>query len=487
MHKTMDKNMNKKSIKKNYIYNLLQQILLVIVPIVTTPYLARVLGVDGVGTVSYVESVSAYFVLFATMGLSTFGQREISYVQDNQEKRTLIFWETFLLQCITSGIILVLYIIFSFQQMDYRLYLILIFNILSAAVNVTWFFQGIEEFGRIVSRNIIFKVINVIYIFLMVKSEKDMIFYLFGLSFFTFLGDVSLWFYLPRYVALPDWKRLRPFGHFKIVLSLFVPTIAIKVYTVLDKTMIGLITGSAFENGYYEQAIKIVKLTLTLVTALGTVMVPRIGYYFEKGEMEEVKRLMYRGYRFVWFLGTPLCLGLIGISPNFVPWFFGKEYQKVVLLIGILAFLILAIGISNVTGIQYLIPSKRQNIFTASVMVGAVTNFTLNMILIRKFQSMGAAIASLAAEILITVVQIYCVRKELKPSVILRAGIHYYIAGAVMSAVLYCIGNFLTPSIVHTLIMILCGACVYGGMLLVMKDEFLLAMIDMVVRKVHGE
>ncbi len=144
-----------------------------------------------------------------------------------------------------------------------------------------------------------------------------------------------------------------------MVWSLFVPTIAIQIYTVLDKTMIGVITGSSFENGYYEQAIKMSKMLLAVVTALGTVMVPRIGSYFARGEMDEVRRLMYRGYRFVWFLGIPLCFGVIVTAGNFVPWFFGPGYEKVVPLLRILSLLILAIGVYNVTGNQYFIPMKR--------------------------------------------------------------------------------------------------------------------------------
>ena len=359
--------MIKKSIRKNYIYNLIQQILLMIVPLITTPYLSRVLGADGIGTVSYVESVSAYFVLFAALGLNLFGQREVSYVQDNKEKRSIVFWETFILQCITSFAVIIVYIIFSLSQANPCLYFVLVFNLLSVTVNVAWFFQGIEEFSKIVSRNIIFKIINVIYIFLVVKSDVDLIYYLFGLTFFAFLGDASLWLYLPRYIGLPKWQDLRPMRHLKVVFSLFVPVIAIKVYTVLDKVMIGVITKDAFENGYYEQAFKIAKLTQTIVTALGTVMIPRIGYEFENGNTDEVRRLMYRGYKFVWFLGIPLSLGLICISANLVPWFYGDNYQKVVPLLNILSFFAVIIGISNVTGNQYLIPTKQQNIFTVSV------------------------------------------------------------------------------------------------------------------------
>lgn len=466
--------MAKKSIKKNYIYNLSYQILLLLTPLITTPYLSRVLKPDGVGTVSFAESIVSYFVLIATLGITTFGQREISYVQDDKKKRSQIFWETKALEAIISAIVIVAYIPFALQQENQKLYIILVFNILAVFVDVVWLFQGMEEFGKIALRNFIIKIINIIYIFSFVKRKDDIIKYAFGIGFFLFVSNLSLWLYLPKYVEKPNWKSIKPFRNIKTVISLFIPTVAIQVYTVLDKTMIGLITKNAFENGYYEQALKISRMVLTIVTALGTVMIPRIGYHFGKGETDKVRSYMYRGYRFVWFLGIPLCFGLLGGSSNLVPWFFGEGYEKVVPLLSILGFLILSIGINNVTGMQYLIPTKRQNTFTLTVLIGAGVNFLLNFILINHFQSIGAAIASVAAETTIALVQIYIVRKELSPKVIFKSSFHYVIAGGAMLALLVFMSRNLTPSVLHTVIMVVCGGTLYGAILLLMKDEFLI-------------
>ncbi|CDB88737.1 polysaccharide biosynthesis protein [Clostridium sp. CAG:253] len=464
--------MGKKSIKKNYIYNLTYQILTILTPLLTAPYLSRVLGPSGVGTYSYIESVCSYFVLFATLGITTFGQREISYVQQDREKRSIIFWETNIIELFASLLSIIAYAIFSFIHSNWQLYIVLVFNLFAVIVNISWFFQGLEEFGKIVLRNIIFKMINIVFIFVVIKSPEDIIWYLLGTSFFTFLNNASYWISIKKYVDFPGFKKLNPSRHYKTVLSLFLPTIAMQVYTVLDKTMIGVITNSSFENGYYEQALKISRMVLTVITSLGTVMIPRIGYHFERKEKDIVKSYMYRGYRFVWFLGIPLCIGLIMVSSNFVPWFFGEGYDKVVLLIGILSFLILAIGINNVTGMQYLIPTKRQNVFTRTVVYGAVTNFILNIILIKKFQSYGAAIASVTAETVIAFVQIWIVRKELSPWEIIKSGIHYYIAGFAMAVVLYLVGVHLSSSIINTLILVVCGALTYFAVLLVIRDQF---------------
>ena len=474
--------MSKKSIKRNYIFNLAYQILTLITPIITAPYLSRVLRPDGVGKVSFVESIVSYFSLIANMGISTYGQREISYVQDNLEKRSEVFWNTKLLGFFTSGITILIYIFYAiFQTEDTVIYLILTLNLVANFFDIIWLFQGMEDFAKTVIRNAFFKIVQIIYIFIFVRSKEDLVLYVLGLGFFTVLGNISLWLYLPQYVTRISLFRLRPFKNFKVVWSLFVPTVAIQIYTVLDKTMIGIITDSSYENGYYEQALKISKTLLSLVTALGTVMVPRIGYLFEKGSKEDIQRYMYRGYRFVWFLGIPMCFGIIMVAGNFIPWFLGSGYDKVIPLLQILSLLILAIGISNVTGIQYLIPTKKQNVFTMTVVVGAITNFSLNMVLIYYFKSIGAAIASVMAESVIAIIQLLIVRKELSPGQVMKEGMHYYIAGLLMLLTLNPIAHLLPPSIVSSLIIILCGVSVYFIVLLIEKDEFFISNIKVFI------
>lgn len=476
--------MTGKSIKKNYLFNLSYQILLIITPLITTPYVSRILGADGIGTVSYAQSIVSYFTLFATLGITTFGQREISYVQDSVEKRSKVFWNTKILEFLISGSVFIIYVIFSFLCDNTSLYIVFSLNILAVFADVTWFFQGLEEFGKIVVRNTIVRIASIFFVFIFVNDKGDILMYAFGLAAFTFLSNLSLWVYLPRYVTKISRKEIRPFRQFPTIISLFVPTIAIQVYTVLDKTMIGVITQNSFENGYYEQALKISNTVLTLVTALGTVMIPRIGHYYERGDTEEIRRLMYRGYRFVWFLGVPLCLGLIAVASNLVPWFFGFGYDKVVNLLRILAFLVLAIGINNVTGMQYLIPTKRQNIFTFTVVFGACVNFVLNSIFISIWQSIGAAIASVAAETSIAVIQLIIVRKELSPLKVIKEGAHYYIAGLIMCGIAFILGNTLSPSILHTGIIVIASAASYFAVLFIMKDQFFISNVKNIVDRV---
>ena len=473
-----------KSIKKNYLFNTAYQILTLITPLITTPYVSRILGADGIGTYSFADSVTSYFVLAATMGISIYGQREISYFQSDREKRSNVFWNTKILECITSAITLVAFYIFAIFSNNSTIFFVLSMNILAVMFDVTWLFQGMEEFGIITLRNTIFKFLNIAFIFIFVKQKSDLVIYIAGIAGFTLISNLSLWTKLRQYVDRPKKENIRPLKNIRVVISLFIPTIAIQVYTVLDKTMIGLITRDSFQNGYYEQAIKISRMALMLVTSLGTVMIPRIGHHYSIGEKKVVTTLMYRSYNFVWFLGIPLCFGLIGIADNFVPWFFGNGYGTVIPLLRILSCLIIAIGINNVTGMQYLIPTGRQNIFTKTVLVGAIVNVVMNILLIPIFKASGAAVASVVAETTIAVIQLILVRKEIDGMQVLKLLPKYLISGGIMLASLLWLNQYLRKNILDTILMIVLGIIIYLIALLFLKDKFLIENTRLVLNKI---
>ena len=476
-----------KSVKKNYIYNLIYQILTLLLPLVTTPYLSRVLMADGIGTVSFAESIVSYFVLFATVGISIYGQRQISYVRDSIEDRSRVFWETQLLKLITTSVVLVVYYPFAIFLTNSDLtwlYLILSVQIVSVALDCVWFFQGMEEFGKIVARNTIFRLLTIALIFIFVKTKDDLIYYVLCNVGVGVVSAMSIWTFLPKYIKKIKFKTLKPFRDFKTVIALFIPTIAIQIYTVLDKTMIGVITGNAYENGYYEQAVKIIRMALTVVWSLGTVMIPRIGHHFKQGDLEGVRNWMYRSFRFVWLIALPMCVGLVFVANSFVPWFFGSGYDGVVPLLQILSLLFIAIGLNTVTGNQYLIPTKREKIYTITVVVGAGVNFVLNIFFIYFFNAIGAAVASVIAETVIAVTQLILLRKELSIFKIFKCSIKYVIASVVMGVVLYFEGKFFAPTILYTLIMVISGIAVYVLTLLIIRDEFLLSNIKSVLKKV---
>ena len=283
-----------KSIKKNYIYNVFYQVLLVIIPLITIPYLSRVLGADGIGTVSFAESIVSYFVLFANLGINIYGQREISYAQDDKSRRSIAFYNVLITKLITALTALIIYSICYFTMLHNTIYLILAVQIISVIFDITWFFQGIEEFDKIVIRNTIIKLLNIVFIYTFVKGQDSVIIYCISVVLFPLLGFLSLWSNLSAYIDRIDLSKINVANVLKVSLTLFLPTIAIQVYTVLDKTMIGIITKDALENGYYEQSIKISRSLLMLITALSTVVIPRVGYYYDKNDHDMVKDILYR-------------------------------------------------------------------------------------------------------------------------------------------------------------------------------------------------
>ena len=464
-----------KNIKKNYIFNLLYQVLLVIIPLITIPYLSRILGPGGIGTISFAESIVSYFVLFANLGINIYGQREISYAQDDKNRRSIVFYNVFITKFIISLLVLVIYFICYFTVLNSFIYLILSIQIFSVIFDITWFFQGVEEFDKIVIRNTFIKLLNIIFIYTFVKGKDSIIIYCVSVVFFPLLGFLSLWPNLSTYLDRIDLKRINILTVLKVSITLFLPTIAIQVYTVFDKTMIGIITKDALENGYYEQSIKISRSLLMLITALSTVVIPRVGYYYDKNEHETVKVILYRSYRFVFMMSIPMCLGLNFVSYNFVPWFLGAGYEKSVLLVQTFSLLIICISLSNVTGMQYFVPTKQQNKLTISVCLGAIINFILNCILISNFKSIGAAIASVIAEAIITIIQFVLAKDYISFKRILKESYKYILSGAIMLISLSVLMPDLPPSIINTLKIALTGTSIYFGILLLLKDEFLLS------------
>lgn len=475
--------MNK--VVKNYLYNFSYQILVLIVPLITTPYVSRVLGAKGVGTFSYSNSIVQYFILFGCIGLNLYGEREIAYVQHEKEKRNKVFWELVFLRIITVSISLT---IFNFTLASHGKYasvfLIMCLDILASMVDISWFFQGIEDFKKIVIRNFIIKIVGVVLIFLFVKSSDDLLLYVICHSATLFLGNLSMWAYIPKLVGKVKISELEIKKHMKPTIVLFLPQIATSVYTVLDKTMIGLLTGVEEEVAYYEQGQKIVKIVMTLVTSLGTVMMPRVANLFKQNEIEKVKSYLSKSFRFVFFLSFPMMFGLMAVSCNIVPWFFGSGYEKVIPNMMVIAPIIVIIALSNIMGTQYLLPTGRQKEFTISVVTGCVVNFSLNILLIPRFLSIGAAVATVIAETSVTGVQVFFTRKDFNFADIIGKNKHYVFSSLMMFIPTYLLARYLSPSIINTFICVVVDGVVYLGLLFAMKDETLFEAVVKVKSKI---
>ena len=483
MDKQAENALKSKNIRKNYIFNVLYQVLLLIVPFITTPYVSRILAPEGIGQYSFTNSIITYFTLFAALGFGIYAQRTIAQCGDNKVERTRNFWEIFFCRIFSVLICLAVNIGVCFSGI-YKGYSTLMWilncNILAVALDVSYLFQGVEEFGKIVIRNTIIKIINVVLIFILVKESGDVWKYVLINSAMAVIGNLFLWIGTPKYLTKIKFRELKVFRHLPKTIKLFIPTIVISIYTVLDKTLIGLITNSDAENGFYEQAEKIVKIALTVLTCLNTVMIPRNSSEISKGNYEIVKTNIYSACRFVWFLGIPLVFGLCAVTFNFNEWFFGEGYSSVNKITIVLSLLILAIGFSGVLGQQYLIPMGKEKVLTLTVLAGAIINFILNIILIYFFGALGAAISSIIAETAVSVIQLIYLRKEFKISKILFCGVKNIIAGAVMFAVIYPMSIFLPSKIYFTLIIIFTGIIVYFLSLFILRDKFFIQNLSLI-------
>ena len=478
--------MARKSIVKNYLYNLTYQILTLILPLITASYLARVLGATGNGIYSYTYTIVNYFVLFGSLGISMYGQREIAYAQDDKSKMKKTFVELVLFRFITIGIATMVYYFAFMRQGEYSIYYrILLFELIAAAFDISWFFQGMEDFKKTVLRNITVRLVSVALIFLLVKEESDLNKYLAIYALADFLGNLSLWFYLPKYFKGVKIKNIEIVSQIPAIVLLFIPQIANKVYNMLDTTMLGNLIADKAETGYYEQSQKVIRVLLTLVTSLGTVMVPRMASMFANGETKKINEAMKKSFNFTYLLSFPIMFGLIAISKNFVPWFFGPGYTKVIVLMNIITPIVLLMGIANIIGTQYLLPTKRQKEFTISVLMGVIVNFILNYIMINLWSSVGACIATVISQIVVDGMQFYYVRNEINLKEMLALSGKYLIAGLIMFVCCILV-QIVLSGFICMLIQIILGVCIYFGILIFFKDEFVYLLIAKVREKIFG-
>lgn len=476
--------MKQQSIKKNFIYTTFYRVLNIITPIITAPYAARIFGASGIGIQSYVNSIVAYFILFAALGTATYGQREIAMCRDDKKKASKTFWEIEILSVITTSVCLIGWFVMICLTTRYKIYyLILTISIIAVAFDITWFFSGHEKFKIIVIRNTIIKLIGIAILFIFVKQKNDLLLYMGLIAATGFLGNLSLWTVLPKYLTKVKIKNIHFKKHLKETLVYFIPTIATSVYTILDKTMLGLITRSENENGYYEQASKIINMAVTVVTSLNAVMLARMSYLYAEKKLDEIKDRLKKSISFTMFMCIPIVVGIIGIAQNFVPWFFGNGYDKVVILLYAYSPIIIIIAISNCLGYQYLTPSGQRARSSKGIIIGAVVNLGCNAIMIPFLKSMGAVIASLIAESVITIIYVYMCDEYMTWRIIFKNTWKRVIACIPMFVVICCIGLIHINPIIMTLLQVVCGAIFYFVVLLILKDDIAKEIIELYIVK----
>lgn len=462
------------SLKKNFLYNSIYQIFMILLPIITVPYVSRVLGPSGIGLYSYTGSYAQYFVLAGMIGISLYGNRQIAYNKHDKAKLSKEFWNIYGLQFLTTLISFSVYIVIFviINDSNKMLYLVQSIVVFTTIFDISWFFIGYEDMKSVVVRNTIVKIVGIVSIFIFIKKPSDVIKYAFIMVISNFIGQIIMWFNIKDkiYIYRPNIKEAS--NHLKPSLTLFISQLAIQIYTLLDKTMLGVMTG-VYEVGLYENSQKTIKLALTLITSLGVVMLPRMSALYSQGKEEEFNKLIYKAFSFVNFMAFPMVFGLIAVSNTFSIWFYGESFDGIGFLLKAGSMMMIFIGWSNILGIQVMLPMKKEKQFTISVTVGALVNFILNLFLIKQFQAVGSTVASVIAEFSVTFVQIYFLRDLINLKNILKSIIKPLIGAIIMFIVLLFVIPMFNVGVFWTLVEVLIGGTIYLIVMYILKDQFL--------------
>lgn len=447
-----------KSLKYNFMMNILNQLLSIIVPLLTTPYLSRILGAKQLGAFSYANSITYYFTLFGMLGLANYGSREIAKCRNNSVEMSRVFSGIYTVQLLCASTVSFIYMIYINVNHD-ALAMVMFLHVVSVLLDINWFYYGLENFDRILYRNIIVKLMTMIAIFVLVKKPSDVVIYALITSIGSFLGNILLWGMVHKKIhyirpTIAEIKR-----HFVANLTLFLPILILSVYKVMDKIMLKWMT-SYEQVGYYENADKLGQIPLYMISALSQIMIPRISFFISKGKQTGVVDYLDKSLIFISFLSSSLIFGILGISKEFVPLYFGDGYESCIEIIEVLLPSYIFSGYANVFRSQMLIPYGRDKEFAKTLAVGAMLNLGINFLLIPHFQARGAAIATGCAEFAVFLMTYLYVRRSINLCSLLKKNVIFYISGFVMLVVLRVIPT-IGGAIFNLFIRITIGAVVY--------------------------
>ena len=478
-----------KSIRVNFIYNVINTVSGLIFPLITYPYVFRILLADGVGQVNFYNSIISYITLLTGLGIPLYGIREIARVRDDIKELTQTTVEILSLNLLLNivGYVVVFILCFTVEDIrqDYPLFLLLSISIILTTIGCPWFYNGIEDFKFVTLRGIAVRIICTVFLFVAVKTKQDL--YWYGLYYvLVSTGNYIVNFLFLRKrisVGLIKWSDLNIGKHIKPALAVFIFNLITSIYLNLDKLMLGFIK-DAQAVGYYTAATQLSHVFLTLATALGAVMLPRSSNLIKTGQIEEFYRLSNKSYNFILMLTMPFCFGCMVMSPVLIHLFCGPSYEPSITTLKIICPIIVALGMSNLIGMQMLYPLGKINIVTISTCVGAALNLVLNLCLIPLLAQDGAAIATVAAEVSVTTTQIVLARKYICFNPISKEFLRYFSSAFVMSVVCFFIIQIRTPDILLLFVVPFIGALVYLSILLIFKDKLVIEIFNTLKLKI---
>lgn len=474
--------MQEKKISINIFYNILNQIVSFIVPLILSPYVARVLSAELIGDYSYALANSSYFVLIEALGFSLYGMLKVSANRADKNYISTLFKEIMIAKFFLMVICIIVYTIsFVWTSSDNKiLCAIMIMNIISTGIDSTWFLMGMEDFKTTALRNIAVRLVNVFLIIILVKSEKDFLIYAIIMQLSNVISYIVVFPTVKKYIISSKVSFKNILKHTIKSLIYFVPGIVNTIFTSADKTVLGAFANS-YEVGVYEQASKICSLCGSVINSISNVVMPRVTYLNHNASNEKSKRFMFKTLHYASIVAIAVTVGIICISDEFVPLFFGLGYEKSAVLLKILAFNVLMSILANYIGQQCLISNGKQNQYNIAISVGALLNVILNLFMVERFQSVGVSVASVVSSgVLFWVVLVFS-REIISLKNIIQMDWKAIISAIIMLVTIYWL-NF-DDLFITLVVKIVVGAAVYIAILAILREEIIQEVFGKIIRQ----
>ena len=467
------------SIKNNFLLNLSTTITGLLFPLITFPYASRILMADGIGQVQFFQSIIDYVSLCTALGIPLYAVREIARIRDNKELRSRTTIEILLLHAILTlvGYIVVFILAKTVAkiEIDASLFFLLSTTLFFNTIGVAWFYQAIEDFKYITLRSLFVRILSLVALFIFVKTKQDLFYYAGILVIGTAGNNIFNFFRLRKYIKLSkgEFKRLNLLRHLIPALKIFILNLVISIYVNLDSVMLGFLKNEE-SVGYYAAATRLTKAILGIVSSLGAVLLPRFSNMITNGQKEEFQLLANKAASFTIALSLPMSVGLIFMAAPIIHIFCGNGFEPSILTLKLVAPIVLFIGLSGIIGMQILYPQGREKYVIISTMVGACINLLINYLLIPQYGQYGAALGTVIAEFMVTVIMILLGRKYLPINILSKQNLHYLIGSIVISILLAFLFVFPLHEVNYLLIGILLSVIVYYAYLLMIKDTLAL-------------
>lgn len=476
-----------KSVKVNYILNLINTGTQMLFPLITFPYVCRVIEADGIGQINFFQSIISYISLFTCLGIPMYAIREIArdrsdVVQMNRTAMEILLLHS-MLTLVGYAIVAILCLTIPQIQVNIPLFLILSLTIFFTAIGCEWFYQGIEDFKYITIRGLIIKTVSVVLLFIFVKSKTDLLYYGCYTVFGVLGGNIFNFFRLRKYIHRENFifSELHIKRHVKPVLKVFSFSVVTSIYLQLNTVLLGFLK-NALAVGYFAAATKVMQMLLTMSACLGSVMMPRASHLIAENKEDEFNRLIQKSYDFTLAIALPMTIGLIFCAPSLITALCGVKFEHSILPSQIIAPIILMVAISNVFGIQVLFPKGKINIVTLCCGIGAVADLLLNLCLIPFFSYIGTSIAYLGAEVATTVSMYFIGRKYIPIIYFKKSYLTYALGCIVMAFALYGLSLLQLPTLTILLLQGCCGVLAYFIILCICKDEMLVQILSKIKR-----